>query len=49
MFEYAVRVLQKQIDFYSWCLREKVRSTRGMVKDIKELNQAIKILQKEGK
>jgi len=49
MFKFSISVLQKQIDFYSWCLKEKVKSTRGIANQIKELSAAMEILEKEGK
>lgn len=47
-FDYAIRILQKQINFYEWCIGNKMNVAKGMSIDIKELQAAIEILKKAG-
>ena len=44
-YEYVISCLQEQLDFYDWCIKTKIKSKKGMVKEIKELKSAIKLLQ----
>jgi len=46
-FSYAISILEGKIDYYNWCLEDEPHPKTEMIKRVKELQQAIKILKKE--